>query len=164
MDCSHPGHDWSDLAAAAGSCVHGILQGRILEWIAIFFSRGSSRPRDRPRSPTLQTNSLSSKPPGKVLTKMLVTQSCPTLCNPMDCSPPGFSIHGILQARKLEWVAIPFSRGSSWPMDWTHVSCIGRQILYHLSYQENPQGRNFESGHLTTGFWDQFHLQLSQEA
>ena len=42
--------------------------------------------------------------------KILVTQLCPTLCNPVDCSPPGSSIHGILQARILEWVAIPFSR------------------------------------------------------
>ena len=55
--------------------------------------------------------------------KVLVAQSCPTLCNPMDCSPPGFSVHGILQARILEWVAIPFSRGSSWPRDRTWVSC-----------------------------------------
>ena len=43
----------------------------------------------------------------------LVAQSCPTLCDPMDCSPPGFSVHGISQARILEWVAISFSRGSS---------------------------------------------------
>ena len=53
---------------------------------------------------------------------------------PMDCSPPGSSIHGILQARILEWVAITSSRGSSQPRDQTHVpciSCIGRQILYH---------------------------------
>ena len=42
-----------------------------------------------------------------------VIQSCPTLCNPMDCSPPGSSVHGILQARIVEWVSIPFSRGSS---------------------------------------------------
>ena len=42
-----------------------------------------------------------------------VTQSCPTLCDPVDCSPPGSSVHGILQARILEWVAISFSRGSS---------------------------------------------------
>ena len=40
-------------------------------------------------------------------------QSCPTLCNPMDCRPPGFSVHGIFQTRKLEWVAVSFSRGSS---------------------------------------------------
>ena len=53
-----------------------------------------------------------------------VTQLCLTLCNPMDCSLPGSSVHGILQARILEWVAISFSRGSSWPRDWTHVSCV----------------------------------------
>ena len=53
-----------------------------------------------------------------------VAQSCPTLCNPMDCSLPGFSIHGIFQARILEWVAISFSRGSSQPRDQTPVSRI----------------------------------------
>ena len=47
----------------------------------------------------------------------LVAQSCPTLCNPVDCSPPGFPVHGILQARILEWVTISFSRGSSRPRD-----------------------------------------------
>ena len=46
-----------------------------------------------------------------------VAQSCPTLCDPMDCSPPGSSVHGIFQARVLEWVAISFSRGSSQPKD-----------------------------------------------
>jgi len=51
-----------------------------------------------------------------------VAQSCPTPCNPMDCSPPGSSVHGILQARTVEWVAIPFSRGLFWPRDRTWVS------------------------------------------
>ena len=55
---------------------------------------------------------------------VFVTQSYPTLCNPMDCSPPGSSIHRTLQARKLEWIAIPFSKGSLWPRDQTQVSCI----------------------------------------
>ena len=55
--------------------------------------------------------------------KREVAQSCPTLCDPMDCSLPG-SVHGILQARILEWVAISFSRGSSQPRDWTQVSHI----------------------------------------
>ena len=55
---------------------------------------------------------------------MLVSQLCLTLFNPMDCSPPGSSVHEILQARILEWVAIPFSRGSSQPRDQTWVSCI----------------------------------------
>ena len=54
----------------------------------------------------------------------LVTQSCPTLCDPMDYSLPGFSAHGIIQARILAWVAIPFSRVSSWPRDRTQLSCI----------------------------------------
>ena len=53
---------------------------------------------------------------------MSVAQSCPTLCDPMNCSPPGTSVHGILQNRILEWVAIPFSRGSSQPRDWTQIS------------------------------------------
>ena len=58
-----------------------------------------------------------------------VAQSCLTLCNPMDCSLPGFSIHGIFQARVLEWVATPFSWGSSQPRDQTHVSCtVGRRF------------------------------------
>ena len=60
-----------------------------------------------------------------------VAQSCPTLCNPMDCSLPGFSVHGIFQARVLEWVAISFSRGSSRPRDQTQVSLIaGRHFTF----------------------------------
>ena len=55
---------------------------------------------------------------------MKVAQSCPTLCDLTDCGPPGSSVHGILQARILEWVAFPFSRGSSQPRDQTQVSCI----------------------------------------
>ena len=58
-----------------------------------------------------------------------VIQSRPTLCDPMDCSPPGFSVHGIFQARILEGVAIPFCRGSSQSRDQTYVSCIGKQIF-----------------------------------
>ena len=54
----------------------------------------------------------------------LVAQSCLTLCDPMDCSLPGPSVHGILQARILEWVAMPFSRESSQPRDQTQVSLI----------------------------------------
>ena len=67
----------------------------------------------------------------------LVPKLCPTLCDHLDCSPPGSSVHGILQARILEWVVSSFSRGSSWPRDRTCVSCIGRQILYRLSHQRS---------------------------
>ena len=60
---------------------------------------------------------------------VLVAQSCPTFYNRMDCSPPGSSLHGILQERILEWVAIFFSRGSSWPKDWTLVSGIAGRFF-----------------------------------
>ena len=69
----------------------------------------------------------------------LVTQSCPTVCDPMDCSPSGSSVHGILQAKTLQWVAVSYSRGSSWSRDWTHsscTSCISRWILYYCTTQE----------------------------
>ena len=59
----------------------------------------------------------------------LVAKSYLTLCNAMDCNPPGSSVHGILQARILEWVAIPFSRGSSWPRDWTQVSWVAGEFF-----------------------------------
>ena len=58
-----------------------------------------------------------------------VTQSCPTLCDPMDCSPPGSSVHGILQLRILEWVTTPFSRASSQPWNRTWVSCIAGRFF-----------------------------------
>ena len=61
-------------------------------------------------------------------------QSCLTLCDPVDGSPPGSSVHGVLQTRILEWVAISSSRGSSQSRDGTHISCIsrtGRLTLYH---------------------------------
>ena len=63
-------------------------------------------------------------------------QSCLTVCHPIDCSLPGFSVRRILQARILEWVAIFSPRGSSWPRDQTHVSCVGRWILYHWVSRE----------------------------
>ena len=69
-----------------------------------------------------------------------VTKSWPTLCDPMGsmCSPPSPSVHGISQARTLEWVAISFSRGSSWLKDWACISCIGRWILHHWVTWEAP--------------------------
>ena len=64
-----------------------------------------------------------------VTVKVLVTQSCLTFCDPMDCSPPGSSVWRILQARILEWVAISFSRGSSLPRYWIWVSCIAGRFF-----------------------------------
>ena len=66
----------------------------------------------------------------------LIAKSCPTLCNPMDCSPPSLSVHGISQERILEWVAISFSRGSSWTRDQIWISCIaGRFFTTEPSWQ-----------------------------
>ena len=112
MDCSLP-----------GSSAHGIFQAKILEWVAISFYRKC----------LINSNYF------YVYCCCLVAQSCPTLCNPMDCSPPGSSVHGISQAGILEWIAISFSRGFFRPRDRTCISCIGvcvcakshRQILYH---------------------------------
>ena len=109
MDCSPP-----------GSSVHGIFQARILLRVAISFSRGPSRPRDRTQVSGVAGNSLQSEPPSEKV-KVKVAQSCLTLCDPMDCSRPGFSVHGIFQARILEWVAIPFLKRSYQPRDQTQV-------------------------------------------
>ena len=75
---------------------------------------------------------------------MLVAQSCLTLCDSIDCSSPGFSVHGILQARILEWVAILFSRGSSQSRDWTLVSCIaGRFFTVWATREDLYDKRDF---------------------
>ena len=60
----------------------------------------------------------------------LAIQSCPSLCDPMDCSQPGSSVHGIFQVRILEWAAISSPRGSSWPKGWICVSCIAGRFFY----------------------------------
>ena len=68
-------------------------------------------------------------------------QSCPALCDPMDCSPPGSSVHGILQARILQGIAMPSSKGSSQPRDQTclsSVSCIGRWDLHPQRHLGSP--------------------------
>ena len=68
-------------------------------------------------------------------------QSCLTLCDPVDCSPPGSSLHGHPQARILELVSMPSSRGPFQPRDPTcifYISCIGRQVLYHKCYLGSP--------------------------
>ena len=72
-----------------------------------------------------------------VSVRVKLLQSCPTLCNPMDRSPPGSSVHGIFQARILEWISMPPSRGSWWRRDLTcifYVSYIGRWVLHHSGH------------------------------
>ena len=79
------------------------------------------------------------------ITGVLVARSCPTLYDPMDCSPPGCSVHGILQARILEWIAISSFRGSSRPRDRSWVSCIADRFFtawesLEISSKCSPQG------------------------
>ena len=87
--------------------VYGILQAGILECIAFPFSRGSSQPRDQTLVSHIAGGFLTIRATFAAAAKSL--QSCPTLCDPIDGSPPGSPIPGIFQARTLEWVAISFS-------------------------------------------------------
>ena len=119
MDCSPP-----------GSSVHGIFQARVLEWGAIPFSGAIHQPSSlhtvvyicQSQAPKSSSHSPASMSTGPLSTSVFiqseVKQKCQSLshvqfCDPMDCSPLGSSAHGILQAKILEWVAIPFSKGSS---------------------------------------------------
>ena len=150
MDCNLPGF-----------FVHGILQARILEWVAISFSRGSSWPKDRTQVSCIAAAA-----------KLL--QSCPTLFDPIDSSPPSSPVPGILQARTLEWVSISSSNAWEWKVKVKLLSPLGllatpwtvayqappsmgfsrqeywsmlpfssplhcRQILYCLSHHQSPQ-------------------------
>ena len=85
--------------------------------------------------------------------KVKVTQLCPTLCHPKD-----YRVHGILQARILEWVAFPFSRGSSWPRSWTWVSCIADIFFTKWAIREAYIGFNFT--YCASSFYF-FHIILS---
>ena len=123
MDCSLP-----------GSSVHGIFQARVLEWGAIAFTFlqfdwRSQTTLTEPR--VLWWPSWPSSISGIWLDfGGLCDQSCPALCDPMDL--PGSYVHWIPQARILEWVAMPSSRGSR----VSYISCIGRWILYHCTTWE----------------------------
>ena len=82
-----------------------------------------------------------------LLSEVKVAQSCLTLCHPMDCSPPDSSVHGILQARILECFAIPFSRRSSRPRDWTQASLIaGRFFTIWTTREAHEQWAHEETG------------------
>ena len=106
MDCSPP-----------GSSVHGILQARILEWVAMLSSRGSFQHRDWTLVFCVSCIAAAAAAANSL-------QSCLTLWDPMDCSLPGFSIHGILQARTLEWVAISFSNAWKWKVTVKSLSHV----------------------------------------
>ena len=108
-----------------------------LEWAAVSFSRGSSRPRDRTWVSCTGRRIVYHWGPWE-LCCVLVVQSSITLCDPVDYSLPGSSLHGIFQVRILEWVAIFFSRGSSPPRDRSQVSCIASGLFTVWATRESP--------------------------
>ena len=105
----------------------------ICTWLEDVFTLWESH---APLSPIKRLPTLSSSPRNALSAHSL--HSCLTLCDLMNCSPPDSLVHGILQARILQWGAIPSSRGASWPRNWTSISCICRWILYPLSHLGNP--------------------------
>ena len=137
-----------------GSPVPGILQARTLERVAISFSnawkwkvkvKSLSRVTfqkwaryEKIKEVTFCASEFvpweQQLPTIYLLCMFAWVLSCVWLCNPMDCSLPGYSVHGISQVIILEWVALSSSRGSSWAKDRTYVSCvssINRRVLYH---------------------------------
>ena len=120
MDCSPP-----------GSSVHGILQAKILKWVGMPSSKGSSWPRDPTQVSYVSCTGrwvlyhwhLMGSPFYHTATAKSL-QSCPTLCDPIDGSPPGSSVPGILQARTLEWVVISFSSAWKWKVKVKSLSRV----------------------------------------
>ena len=141
MDCNQP-----------GSSVHGISQARILEWVMISFSRGSSQPGDWTRflhCRYIRYYGATREPLGYqwevYILKVKVVQLSPTLCNSMD-----YTVHESLKARILEWVSLPFSRGPSQCRGRTQVSCIAGRFFTswitrttNQSIQAGMQGRTW---------------------
>ena len=124
MDCSPP-----------GSSVHGILQARVPEWVAILFSVGFTWPRDRTGASCTAGRFFNIWATRERKWKWKwKSQSYPTLWNPMD-----HTVHGILQARLLEWVVVPFSRGSSQNQEWNRGHLYCGWILCQLSQPGKPK-------------------------
>ena len=123
-----------------GSSVHGIFQARVLEWVAIAFSRGFSPPRNRTWVSCIIGRCFTVWATREVNSRYAAAakwlQSCPTLCDPIDGSPPGSSVPGILQARTLEWVAISFSNAWKWKVKRKSLSRVRLfATLWTTAYQ-----------------------------
>ena len=134
MDCSPP-----------GSSVYGILQGRILEWVTISFSRGCSRQRDQTQLSCITGDfftvwvisySLFGNPAKSL-------QSCLTLCDPIDGSPPGSPVLGILQARILKWFAISFSNAWKWKVKVKSLSRVQLIAMPQTAAYQAPPSMGF---------------------
>ena len=136
MDCSVP-----------GSSVHGTLQERILEWVVMPSSRGSSWPSDRTQDSCIAGSLLTNWTTREAVSMCYAAaaaaakslKSCPTLRNPIDRSPPGSPVPGILQARALEWVAISFSNEWKWKVKMKSLSHVWLFATpWTVAYQAPP--------------------------
>ena len=127
---------------ASGPITSWEIDGETVETVSDFVSLGSKITADGDCSHEMKRRLLLGR---KVMTnlesKSEVAQSCPTLCNPVDCSLPGFSVHGIFQARILEWVTISFSRDQP-------RKHIQKQRHYSANKGPSSQGYGFSSSHL----------------
>ena len=128
-----------------GSSVHEIFQARILEWVAISFSTKQSWERrtklEASQSLILNYTKSYSNQISMAAAAPKSLQSCPTLCDPIDGSPPGSPVPGILQARTLEWVAISFSNAGKWKMKVKSNSLSHVQLFttpWSAAYQAPP--------------------------
>ena len=138
MDCS-----------LSGPSLHGIFQAKVLEWIAISFSRGSCWPRNWTWLSRVAgrwfTIWATRDPPGSMAAAAAAAkslQSCPTLCDPRDSSPPGFPVPGILQARTLVCVAISFSNAWKWKVKVKSLSRVRLLATpWTAAYQAPPSMR-----------------------
>ena len=122
-----------------GSTVHRILQARILGWVALSSSRGSSRPRDWTWVSCISFFAATAKS----------LQLCLTLCNPIDGSPPASPIPGILQARTLEWVVISFSNAWKWKVKVTSFSHVWLLATPWTAAHQAPPPMGFSR----QGYW-----------
>ena len=119
-----------DCSPLQNSSVCGIFQARLLEWIAISSSRGSSWPRDRTQVSHIAAAAKS-------------LQSCPTLCDPIDGSPPGPTVPGILQARTLEWVAISSFNAWKWKVKVKSLSHVRLLATPWIAAHQAPPSVGF---------------------
>ena len=143
------------LYSLLGFSVHGISQARILESVVISFFRESSRPRDRTcitcifcigrkilyYCATWEAPNITAAAAAAAAAKL--PQSCPTLCDPIDSSPPGSSVPGNLQARTLEWVAISFSNAWKWKVKVKSLSHVWLLATPWTAAYQAPQSMGF---------------------
>ena len=159
MDCRPP-----------GSSVHEVLQERILEWVAMPSSRGSSWLRNR-TSVSLcllhyQVDSLPLVPSAAAAAAAKSRQLCLTLCDPIDSSPPGSPVPGILQARTLEWVAISCSKAWKWKVNVKSLSHVRLLATPWIAAYQAPPSMGFSRQEYWSGvplpslsaFWEALNI------